>query len=137
MGFRIVDTTADVGIEAWSEDLKGLFENAARGLFALIADVDKVDPVEEINYRSEGIDLEDTLISMLNDLIYLSDAKGILFKDIEIKNLSDKCVEFVAKGERYNPEKHGSMTEIKAATYHNIKIAKDGNLYRVRVVFDV
>ena len=43
-GFRIADHTADVGIEATGPDIKTLFENAARGLFAVVADPAYVEP---------------------------------------------------------------------------------------------
>lgn len=137
MGYRVVDTTADTGIEAWGESLKELFEETARGLLYLMADLSKVDPVEEVEAEVEGVDYEDTLVTMLNEIIYLHETRKMLFSDIEILDLSPGRVRFRLRGEKIDLRKHELNTEVKAATYHNIRIAKEGDTYRVRVVFDL
>ena len=137
MGFKIADTTADTGILVWAKDLKELFEEAARGLFHLMYDPNKVEAQEEIDYESEGIDPESTLISMLNDIIFLHEAKKMVFKDIKVSYLNQQRVRFTLYGEKIDPQKHEILSEIKAATMHNIAIEKDNGVYRCRIIFDV
>ncbi len=137
MGFRSKDTTADIGLEVWASSLEELFEEAARGLFSLMYDTSKVGEKEEIVWETEGSDTEDLLVSMLNDIIYLHEVKKMLFRNIKVEKLSAHKVAFTLKGEKYSPSKHEILTEIKAATYHNIEIKKENGLYRTYIVFDV
>ncbi len=137
MGYRVVDTTADIGVEAWGKDLKELFEETARGLLSLMADTEKVRVKEQIEWETEGIDAEDTLISMLNDIIYLHETKRMVFKDVQVKEIDEKRVRFALKGERIDPERHTLNTEVKAATYHNIRIERKEDGFKTRVIFDL
>ncbi|BAT72099.1 conserved hypothetical protein [Thermosulfidibacter takaii ABI70S6] len=138
MGYRVIDTTADVGIEVWAESLEELFAEAARGLFSLLYETEKVDIKDKLHWESEGLDTEATLINMLNDIIFLHDTRKMVFKDIQIESVSPNKVKFTLLGEKFDPSKHEILGEIKAATLHNIAISKgkDG-LYRCKIVFDV
>ncbi len=100
-------------------------------------DTSKVGEKEEIVWETEGSDTEDLLVSMLNDIIYLHEVKKMLFRNIKVEKLSAHKVAFTLKGEKYSPSKHEILTEIKAATYHNIEIKKENGLYRTYIVFDV
>ncbi|MCX6820862.1 MAG: archease, partial [Candidatus Aenigmarchaeota archaeon] len=42
-----------------------------------------------------------------------------------------------AWGEKTDPKKHEMRGEVKAVTYHKMEIGKDGEYYRVQVIFDV
>ncbi len=136
MGYRIVDTTADVGVEAWGKSLKELFEEAARGLISCICPEDRVEPKKSVDFSSSGADPEDTLISMLNDIIYLHETRKMVFCDVKVKDISPQRVDFTLKGEAIDPKRH-DILGVKAATYHNVRIERKNGLYRVRVILDV
>jgi len=43
----------------------------------------------------------------------------------------------LALGEELNPSKHGAKTEVKAATYHMLKVTQEGDLFIAQCVVDV
>jgi len=134
--FDIVDHTADVGIIAYGTDMSQAFVNAARALFSLITEL---DDVEEVLYRDMELtasDEESLLVEWLNELIYLFDAEGIIFKRFDINELDSTHLRARSYGEKVNSSKHQLKTGVKAATYHMLKVDKD-NGCKVQVLFDI
>jgi SHS2 domain-containing protein len=135
--FEFLDHTADAGIIAYGDDLKGAFSNAARGMFSLIADLKDFSETEERDTELDSPDVENLLIAWLNELIYLFDVENIVFKNFEIVTLSDTHIEAKNFGEKVDASRHKLKLGIKAATYHMLKIDKLGNKTRVQVLFDI
>jgi len=135
--FKIINHTADVGIIAYGADIKQLFSNAALALFSLITEPESIK--EKIKRRMEIIseDKDSLLVEWLNELIYLFDAEHLLFKRFDIENLSGSQLKAVCYGEKLDPLKHKIKMEVKAATYHMLKINRDSNGYEVQIIFDV
>jgi len=135
--FEIINHTADVGIIAYGSDMRQLFSNAALALFSLITDHGSI--IEKIRRDVQIIskDSDSLLVEWLNELIYLFDTEGVLFSRFDIKNLSNNKLIATCWGESFNPLKHKIRIEVKAATYHMLKINKDDSQYSVQIIFDV
>lgn len=134
--FEILDHTADVGIIAYGADEKQAFANAAKGLFSLIAELDDVGEELKRDIRFTASDQEELLVEWLNELVYLFDAEGIIFKRFEISELDDSHLRASVYGEKADSSRHTLKTGVKAATYHMLKIEK-GEGCRVQVLFDI
>lgn len=146
-GYRFLEHTADVGLEASGETLDEAFANAAAGLFALIAE-GPVTPTEEVRVKVTATDLEELLVHWLNELLYLYDTEGLLFSRFRVHIfLGEKTgppsfkLEAQVFGEKADPAKHTRMREVKAATYHGLQLQQRAlggtGRYLLRVVFDV
>jgi len=135
--FEIIDHTADIGIVAYGADIKQVFANAALGLFNLMADLDdfKEDIQRQLELSAE--DVEVLLVEWLNELIYIFDVEHIIFKRFEIDELTTNQIRARCFGEKLKPGKHKLEREIKAATYHMLRISKDDGSYKVQVIFDI
>jgi len=135
--FEIIDHTADIGIVVHGADIKQVFANAALGLFNLMADLDnlKEDTRREIKLSAE--DVEVLLIEWLNELIYISEVEHIIFKKFEIDELSNTNLKATCFGEKIKPGQHRLKREIKAATYHMLRINKENGSYKVQIIFDI
>ena len=135
--FEVIDHTADIGIVVYGADLKQVFANAALGLFNLMADLDglKESVKREVELSSE--DTEVLLVEWLNELIYIFEVEHILFKRVEIKELSNNSLKATCFGEKMNPKQHRIKREIKAATYHMLHLNKDDGNYKVQIIFDI
>jgi SHS2 domain-containing protein len=134
--FEILDHTADVGIIAYGADLRQAFANAARGLFSLITELDDVEEVTHRDIGLEASDEESLLVAWLNELIYRFDTEGILFKRFDISQLDNTHLKARGYGEKADRSRHQLTREVKAATYHMLKVEKkDG--FRVQVIFDI
>lgn len=134
--YKIVEHTADVGIEAYGKSLEEAFENAAKGMFAIITNKSKIDSIisKKIEIENEGDD-ELLLVDWLNELLYIHDVEGLVFGEFDV-SIDDKLVAY-AYGEEYNRQKHGYGVEIKAVTYHMLEIKRDKKGVKIKVLFDI
>jgi len=135
--FEVIDHTADIGIVVYGADIKQVFANAALGLFNLMADLDnlKENTKREIELSAE--DVEVLLVEWLNELIYISEVEHIVFKRFEINELSNTKLKATCFGQKIKPGQHRLKREIKAATYHMLRLNKVDGGYKVQIIFDV
>ncbi len=136
-GFRVFDTTADTGLEIYGTTRGELFRNALRGLFHLITDLDRIEPREEVTVETQGEDWVDLLVSWLNELVFLQDARGWLFKDCRVEELTPHRIKARCLGETFQEGKHPIKTLVKAATYHQAQVEESPQGFRARVVLDI
>jgi len=129
--------TADIGVRVFGRTLKELFENAAFAMFDITADLDglKGEIVQEIELTAPNT--EELLISWLDELLYNFYTKGIIFYKFKVEELSKDLIKAKAFGRALSDNKNRLKTEIKAATYYNLKILKRDDYYEVDIVFDV
>lgn len=136
-GFEIIDHTADVGVIAYGADLKQLFSNAALALFSLVTEPESIRQELQRDVKIISEDKDSLLVEWLNELIYLFDAEHILFSRFDIERLTNDGLKASCYGENVDPLRHKIRIGVKAATYHMLKIDKDGNGYRVQIIFDI
>jgi SHS2 domain-containing protein len=136
--FEVIEHTADIGIRAYGIDLSRAFINAARGMFSLITDIDKV---YENLYRDVQVtapDKEALLVEWLNELIFLFDTEMVLFSRFHIEALSDTEIKARCWGEKIDKSRHELKRGIKSATYHMLKVEqKTDYKCQVQVLFDI
>ena len=135
--FELIEHTADIGVRAFGATREEVFENAAAGMFSIITDTAGVREQECVEMRLEAGDLETLLVEWLNELLYLSDSRGLLFERFEIRKLGETYLEASACGEQADSERHELKTDIKAATYHMLKVTETPNGWQAEVIFDI
>ena len=136
-GYRILDHTADVGLEARGGDLAELFSNAARGMFAIISCPDTIRPTKEFLVKADADNPENLLVNWLSELLYLSATQGILFCRFDIAQIDQQHISAKALGEPIDQSRHELYTEIKAVTYHDLELKKLDGDWIARVLFDI
>ncbi len=128
--------TADIGIIARGRGLNELFASAAAGMVHLLADEKTIRLEVKRNISLEAGDTETLLVEWLNELLYLLDTERLLLYEFEIRielnKLSAKC-----RGMAIDRRKHELKREIKAATYHDLRITREGSLYSAKIIFDI
>jgi SHS2 domain-containing protein len=134
--FDIIEHTADAGIVAYGTELKEAFANAAYAMFTLIADLEGVGEDIRRQIEVEAGDRESLLVSWLNELLYLFDVEGIIFKRFKVTELGETRLKAEGYGELLDRTRHNLKAGVKAATYHMLRMEKD-NGYTIRVIFDV
>jgi SHS2 domain-containing protein len=135
--FEIFDHTADIGIIAYGADIKQVFSNAALALFSLITEPESVEQTLYRDFEISSEDRETLLVEWLNELIYLFDAEQLVFSRFDIKDLTENQLQATCYGEYFKPGKHKAKMGIKAATYHMLKLEKDNDGYKARIIFDI
>jgi SHS2 domain-containing protein len=136
--FEIIDTTADVGIRAFSADWPSLYVNAAMGMLSLITDIKKIEERLTREISIIAPDRETLLAGWLNELIYLFDAEMLLFCRFEIVKIGKSQLKARCFGEKADRSRHEIKRGIKSATYHKLKVEKmkDGS-YMAEMIFDI
>lgn len=135
--YELIEHTADIGIRVKAGDLKSLFKNAALAMFDIICEKlpTKSVRLEEIKIKEKADNIEELFINWLNELLSLSASKDLIFSDFRINHLDKNNIEAVALGINISNFKVNS--EIKAATYHELKIKEINSGWQVEVIFDV
>jgi len=129
--------TADVGVRVYGSDLKELFDNAAFAMFDVIADLEgiKGSIVQDLDLKAPNLD--ELLVSWLDELLYNFYTKSVIFYKFDIEKLTDDSMKAKAYGRLVGENRNRLKTEIKAVTYHNLHIKKNGEGYAVEIIFDV
>ena len=136
--YEIIEHTADVGLKVNGTTLKELFENAASGMFYIVAHKkSSANEHKKIQIKKEVEDFEELLVDWLSELLYIFDSQKILFSNFKILELNNSGVIGEAFGEKIDPSKNTLQTEIKAVTFHDLKIEEDENGFSCKIIFDV
>ncbi len=137
-GFETFDHTADVGLTAYGETLQRLFENAALGLTSLLVDASTVHPggIRD-RVRAKALDKETLLVNWLNEILFLFTVQQEAFARFHIRSFSETAIEAEGEGELLDPGRHGLLREVKAATFHDLRIERTPEGWRARIVLDV
>jgi SHS2 domain-containing protein len=135
--FRYFDHTGDLGVAIRGRDLPEIFASAAAALTSVITDRRRIRVREAWEIVATGASGEELLVSWLQELLYLFETRGLLFREFEIQRLDKTQLRAVARGENYDPERHPIKTTVKAVTYHQLRIRQTGGDWRVRIVFDL
>lgn len=129
--------TADIGVRVFGKDLKELFENAAFAMFDLIADLENISGDLFETFYLEAQTNEELLVTWLDELLYAFYTKEIIFFRFNVGELSGHRLKATAYGRPVGANRNRLKTEIKAATYSDLKIKKVPAGFEVEIIFDV
>jgi SHS2 domain-containing protein len=134
--FEVIEHTADIGIIARGSNLPALFSNAASGMLSLLIQTGALRQDITRDVRLEAADTETLLVQWLNELLYIIyTEKLVLFKfDILIKGTS---LVACCAGQEIELKSHMFKREIKAATYHDLRIVERDGEYSAQIIFDI
>lgn len=135
--YTFINHTADIGIEVKNNNLIQVFIHTAKGMFDIITDIDKISLEKEVRIEINGNSYEDLLIDWLNELLFYYETEKLVFGEFLIDELGPNIIKSIVLGENLKQKKHKIKKHIKAATYHNLKIVKENNSWKVVVIFDV
>ncbi len=137
-GFQVIEHTADTGIESWGRTLAEAFEHAARGLYALMVDLDRVEPRETREVDATAPDLERLLVAWLTELLFLTESEDVVFSSFDVEVERERCaLHAQISGEPLDPDRHDAAYDVKAVTYHGLSVVEEPAGWRCRVIVDV
>jgi SHS2 domain-containing protein len=137
MKYTLIDHTADFGIRVSGSDLKNLFENAAYAMFDLITDAELPEDGKEFDISVSGYDLTDLMFNWLRELLYLFAGKEMVVKKTDVVSISENRLSARIVYNAYDPGRHEIKNEIKAVTYHQLKVVNKSNGWETIIIFDV
>ena len=135
--YEIIPHTADIGVKVYGKDLAELFKNAAYAMFDIIADLDGLKSSVERSVVVDAPNREELLLSWLGELLYLFYTRQIIFFDFQIEEIDDMRVKATVSGRHVGENRNRLKTEIKAVTYHELKIEEKDSNFVATIIFDV
>ncbi len=135
--YKLIEHTADLGIEAYGSTPEELFSNSAFAMFDLITDLGKVKPKEKIEVKLTADNQNELLVNWLRRLHSCYTIDEYLFARFQITTLKEKELLGFAEGEKLDLNCHVLKKEIKAVTYHQVDIKNKNGIYTTQIIFDV
>lgn len=134
--FELLDHPADIGFRAFGGTLEELFANAALAMLSIAGDPAATEPRNEYPLAAEGGDIEALLVNWLNEVLWWFDGRRIAFHAFRVSPIEGE-VRAVGLGEPRDAARHRAGLIVKAATYHQLKIASSGSGWTAEVYLDI
>jgi SHS2 domain-containing protein len=136
MNYETFEHEADIGIRGVGRTVEEAFEAAAMALYSVMVKIEAIQPLEEKNVTVSASDRELLLVEWLNALLSLSDVERMVFSRFAVK-IEGGSLTGTAWGESLDRVRHEPNVEVKGATYHMLRLEKDGDNYVAQCVVDV
>ena len=135
--YETFDHTADLGLRIRAADLNTLFAEAGQALLAtLVEDIAAVAPARKLDVNIAGTDREYLLFDWLKELLYRFDAEHMLFSRFEVR-VDDNGLHGSAWGEPLDRDRHELAHEVKAITYHGLRVEPTADGWLAEVIVDI
>ncbi len=132
-----IDHTGDAGFVVYGDDLGALFSRAAWAMFSIIGDVDAVHSTETIGVVFNADDRHELLVTWLSELNYLHVTQHRLYCCFDVHEISETGLRAEVGGEPIDRNRHTVFTEVKAITYHQLRIEEVDGGWKARVIVDL
>ena len=143
--FELMPHTADIKIRVYGKTLVDLFRHALIGMFQVVRPIIPLCRIEEdrvicddLPVRREvaivAYDAESLLVDFLSEALYLSDVHNEAYLDADITKCDGKDIEATLRGIAVDGFEE---VELKAVTYHDLKVQKTAGGWQVTIVFDI
>ena len=129
--------TGDIGIYVYANSIVELFENAAKAMFDLITDLNQVHLLQTQTIEITAMDQEELLVNWLSGLNFLFQTKFFLGHEFHVVTFTHTTLTATVTGETRHADRHPIDMEIKAVTFHNLKIEQTANGWVGRIIFDI
>lgn len=135
--YETFEHTADLGLRIRAPDLDTLFAEAAAALFSTIVDdLGSVRHERTLELQLPADDREYLLFDWLNQLLYQWDTEHLLFSKFAT-HWTDEGLQATAWGEPLDRARHSLGHEVKAITYHELKVEQVDNGWLAEVIVDI
>jgi len=135
--YELFEHTADLGLRVRADDLNTLFAETAECLFsAVLEEIGSVKPAIAISVEIAGTDREYLLFDWLRELLMRSDEDHMVFGQFVVEVRGDGLTG-TAWGEPLDSNRHQFAHEVKAITYHELKVEKTVTGWLAEVIVDI
>jgi len=129
--------TADVGLRVRAADLDVLFREAAEGLFSLILEPPpSSEPEGLLTVELPGSRLDFLLFDWLAELLYEFDARRRVLGRFEV-HVDEAGLYGTAARFPFDPASCRLLHEVKAITYHGLRVERTGEGWLAEVIVDI
>jgi SHS2 domain-containing protein len=135
--FEFFEHTADLGLRVTATDLDGLFRDAAIGLFAMIAEpAPQGRPTRRHPFEIAGERHDFLLIDWLSELLFVFDTERSVLGDFDV-SVTDQGLRGSAACFAIDSGEFRLLREVKAITYHGLKVERKDDGWLAEVIVDI
>lgn len=135
--YELLDHTADFGIHVFADNVKNLFRNAALALTDQLVETADLLAREKKRIVIEGSDRPDLMVNWLREILYLWTGEECFVQSVHIESIAEKQLKARVWVDPFSPERHKLISEIKAVTYHQVRVYKTFSRWEANVIFDI
>lgn len=140
--YEYLEHTADLFFRSYGKTLGECFGNAAKAMFSAMIERASVKPAVKKTIRLESSDLASLMHDWLSEALFLFETRELVFRDFDVKIKEKKggagyVLSAVLSGERFDRKKHLILTDVKAVTYHDLKVGERNGLWVADVLCDI
>lgn len=133
--FSLLPHTSEAAVRASGRTWGELHMNAAKGLRALWGlAAGRAERTERISFQSDTP--EDLLVVWLEELVYRLSARGEVWTGGRAVASTGRTLELDASWRSLAPGERPAL-EVKAATYHGLKVTRAAGVFSATVILDV
>jgi SHS2 domain-containing protein len=135
--YETFEHTADLGLRVQAADLDSLFAEAALALFsAIVEDLATVRPLQQVEVQLAAEEREFLLFDWLKELLYHFDTDHLLLGRFQV-HVDETGLKGTAWGEPLDRSRHNLEHEVKAITYHGLRVERTADGWLAEVIVDI
>ena len=135
--FELFEHTADLGLRVRAADLATLFRDAARGLFAVVVEPEPHgQPIGRRDFAIDGDAYEHLLRDWLGELLYVFETQRVLLGAFEV-SVAGRGLEGSASVYPLREGEYRLLHEVKAITYHGLRVERTPDGWLAEVILDI
>lgn len=140
MAYRILHRTADIALDLSAPRPDGLYATGCAALTDCLTSRAQVQESIARQFKLKAADSELLLVAWLETLLEAFRVDRVVFFRAVVTLRpagAAMALEGEAFGEPFDEARHGIKTEVKAVTYHELRIWEEEDAWRARVVLDI
>jgi SHS2 domain-containing protein len=137
--YELFEHTADLGLRVRAPDVDALFREAAEALFAAIVergDEEGARQAETLRFSLDAEQLDWLLADWLAELLYAFESRRFLLDRFRVR-VEGTRLEAEARAVPLDPGSDRLLHEVKAITYHGLRVERDGDGWLAEVIVDI
>lgn len=135
--YEFFEHTADLGLRAFAPSLVELFSEMGHCLMAALLDnPSEIRARQSFRFEITGTNPEDLLFDFLREVLYRFESEKFLGDRFEIQFHSQGLTAEI-HGESFDPTRHVLSHEVKAITYHELRVVQEGSQWLAEVIVDI
>ncbi|MBI1747638.1 MAG: archease [Acidobacteria bacterium] len=135
--YEALDHTADARVRVSGDSMEALFANAAFALFDTMADLGCVQTRQRLSLHVSADNRERLLHAWLSELLFLFATQHLLLSEFCIRSLTPTRLEAEVGGEPLDLGRHTFYTEVKAVTFHQLRVECREGEWIAEIIFDI
>ena len=137
-GWSLLEHPAEAGLRVRGRTLRELFTHAARGMTAILTGGAVVSgPQRRMRVRAQAATQEELLVAWLRELLFQFERYHFIARRWRFTRLDERRLVAEVRGVCCDPRRQRLGAEIKAVTYHQLRLIRRRGVYHAQLIFDV